>query len=289
MSETEKRDKKNINIEEWDNKSILSGLMDSQHEAFDAVKSSLVDIEKAVSLAVTKIQNNSSSQIVYVGSGTSGRIGILDGVELIPTFGWPNERLKFCFSGKDVSKPSEGSEDDIELAKNDFHQSNITSKDVVICVAASGTTKYAVSILNMAKQIGALTIAIFNNKSALLNKADVNIYLNTGSEFLAGSTRLAAGTSQKITLNLFSTCLMIRLNKVYKGFMVDMKVTNSKLRDRAENMVAEITSCDLSKAHKILVETNYNIKLSILILNDYSKEEAIKLLNDSYGNLHSIL
>jgi len=83
--------------------------------------------------------------------------------------------------------------------------------------------------------------------------------------------------------------LMIRLHKVYKGFMVDMKVTNSKLRDRAENMVAEITSCDLSKAHKILVETNYNIKLSILILNDYSKEEAIKLLNDSYGNLHSIL
>ena len=289
MSETEKRDKKNINIEEWDNESILSGLMDSQHEAFDAVKSSLVDIEKAVSLAVTKIQNNSSSQIVYVGSGTSGRIGILDGVELIPTFGWPNERLKFCFSGKDVSKPSEGSEDDIELAKNDFHKSNITSKDVVICVAASGSTKYAVSILDMAKQIGALTIAIFNNKSALLNKADINIYLNTGSEFLAGSTRLAAGTSQKITLNLFSTCLMIRLHKVYKGFMVDMKVTNSKLRDRAENMVAEITSCDLSKAHKILVETNYNIKLSILILNDYSKEEAIKLLNDSYGNLHSIL
>ena len=289
MSETEKRDKKNINIEEWDNESILSGLMDSQHEAFDAVKSNLVDIEKAVSLAVTKIQNNSSSQIVYVGSGTSGRIGILDGVELIPTFGWPNERLKFCFSGKDVSKPSEGSEDDIELAKNDFHKSTITSKDVVICVAASGTTKYAVSILDMAKQIGALTIAIFNNKSALLNKADVNIYLNTGSEFLAGSTRLAAGTSQKITLNLFSTCLMIRLHKVYKGFMVDMKVTNSKLRDRAENMVAEITSCDLSKAHKILVETNYNIKLSILILNDYSKEEAIKLLNDSYGNLHSIL
>ena len=289
MSETEKRDKKNINIEEWDNESILSGLMDSQHEAFDAVKSSLADIEKAVSLAVTKIQNNSSSQIVYVGSGTSGRIGILDGVELIPTFGWQNERLKFCFSGKDVSKPSEGSEDDIELAKNDFHKSTITSKDVVICVAASGTTKYAVSILDMAKQIGALTISIFNNKSALLNKADVNIYLNTGSEFLAGSTRLAAGTSQKITLNLFSTCLMIRLHKVYKGFMVDMKVTNSKLRDRAENMVAEITSCDLSKAHKILVETNYNIKLSILILNDYSKEEAIKLLNDSYGNLHSIL
>ncbi|MDC0625154.1 N-acetylmuramic acid 6-phosphate etherase [Alphaproteobacteria bacterium] len=290
MSETEIRNKKYVNIEEWDNKSILSGLMESQQKAFDSVKNSLGEIEIAVSLAVKKIQKYKSSQIVYVGSGTSGRIGMLDGVELIPTFGWPNNRLKFCFSGKDVSKPSEGSEDDIELAKNDFQKSNITSNDVVICVAASGTTKYTVAILEMAKKIGAMTIAIFNNnKSTLLNKADVKIYLSSGSEFLAGSTRLAAGTSQKITLNLFSTCLMIRLHKVYKGFMVDMKVSNAKLRKRAENMLSEITSCDISRAHEILLETNYNIKLSILMLNNYSKGEAIKLLNDNDGNLNSIL
>ncbi|MDC1184824.1 N-acetylmuramic acid 6-phosphate etherase [Alphaproteobacteria bacterium] len=290
MSETEIRNKKYVNIEEWDNKSILSGLMESQQKAFDSVQNSLGEIEIAVSLAVKKIQKYKSSQIVYVGSGTSGRIGMLDGVELIPTFGWPNNRLKFCFSGKDVSKPSEGSEDDIELAKNDFQKSNITSNDVVICVAASGTTKYTVAILEMAKKIGAMTIAIFNNnKSTLLNKADVKIYLSSGSEFLAGSTRLAAGTSQKITLNLFSTCLMIRLHKVYKGFMVDMKVSNAKLRKRAENMLSEITSCDISRAHEVLLETNYNIKLSILMLNNYSKGEAIKLLNDNDGNLNSIL
>ena len=290
MSETEIRNKKYVNIEEWNNKSILSGLMESQQKAFDSVKNSLGEIENAVSLAVKKIQKYKSSQIVYVGSGTSGRIGMLDGVELIPTFGWPTNRLKFCFSGKDVSKPSEGSEDDIELAKNDFQKSNITSNDVVICVAASGTTKYTVAILEMAKKIGAMTIAIFNNnKSTLLNKADVKIYLSSGSEFLAGSTRLAAGTSQKITLNLFSTCLMIRLNKVYKGFMVDMKVSNAKLRKRAESMLSEITSCEISRAHEILVETNYNIKLSILMVNNYSKDEALKLLNDNDGNLHSVL
>jgi len=289
MSETEIRNKNHIDIEEWDNKSILLGLMDSQHKAFNAVKSSLSEIENAVSLALQRLQNYSSSKIVYVGSGTSGRMGMLDGVELIPTFGWPNERLKFCFSGKDLSKPSEKSEDDIELARNDFNKSNITSSDVVICIAASGTTKYTVSILEMAKKIGALTIAIFNNKSSLLNNADAKIYLSSGSEFLAGSTRLAAGTSQKITLNLFSTCLMIRLHKVYKGFMVDMKVTNSKLRNRAEKMVSEITACDLSKARKILVDTNYNIKLSILMLNNYSREEALKLLHQSSGNLHNIL
>jgi N-acetylmuramic acid 6-phosphate etherase len=289
MSETEIRNKNYIDIEDWNNESILSGLMDSQYKAFDAVKSSLGEIENAVSLSVTKLQKYQSSQIVYVGSGTSGRIGMLDGVELIPTFGWPDERLKFCFSGKDLSKPSEKSEDDIELARNDFNKSNITSSDVVICIAASGTTKYTVAILEMAKKIGALTIAIFNNKSSLLNNADAKIYLSSGSEFLAGSTRLAAGTSQKITLNLFSTCLMIRLNKVYKGFMVDMKVTNSKLRIRAENMVSEITACDTTKAREILVDTNYNIKLSILMLNNYSKEKALKLLHQSSGNLHNIL
>ena len=289
MSETEIRNKNYIDIEEWDNKSILLGLMDSQHKAFNAVKSSLGEIENAVSLALKRLQKHSSSQIVYVGSGTSGRIGMLDGVELIPTFGWPNERLKFCFSGKDLSKPSEKSEDDIELARNDFNKSNITSSDVVICIAASGTTKYTVAILEMAKKIGALTIAIFNNKSSLLNNADVKIYLSSGSEFLAGSTRLAAGTSQKITLNLFSTLLMIRLNKVYKGFMVDMKVTNSKLRNRAEYVVSEITASDISKARKILIDTNYNIKLSILMLNNYSKEKALKLLHQSSGNLHNIL
>ena len=134
MSETEIRNKNYIDIEEWDNKSILLGLMDSQHKAFNAVKSSLSEIENAVSLALQRLQNYSSSKIVYVGSGTSGRMGMLDGVELIPTFGWPNERLKFCFSGKDLSKPSEKSEDDIELARNDFNKSNITSSDVVICI-----------------------------------------------------------------------------------------------------------------------------------------------------------
>lgn len=290
MSETETRNKKYMNIEEWDNKSILSGLMESQNKAFTAVKSSLGEIEKAVSLAVAKINSHSSSKIIYVGSGTSGRIGMLDGVELIPTFGWPSDRLKFCFSGKDVSKPSEGSEDDIELARNDFNKSNILSNDVVICIAASGTTKYTVTILEMAKKMGSLTIAIFNNnKSSLLNSADIKIYLPSGAEFVAGSTRLSAGTSQKISLNLFSTCLMIRLHKVYKGFMVDMKVTNTKLRNRAESMVAEITSCDLPKAREILVKANYNIKLAILMLNNFSKEDSIKLLNDSGGNLHSVL
>ena len=290
MSETETRNKKYMNIEEWDNKSILSGLMESQNKAFTAVKSSLGEIEKAVSLAVAKINSHSSSKIIYVGSGTSGRIGMLDGVELIPTFGWPSDRLKFCFSGKDVSKPSEGSEDDIELARNDFNKSNILSNDVVICIAASGTTKYTVTILEMAKKMGSLTIAIFNNnKSSLLNSADIKIYLPSGAEIVAGSTRLSAGTSQKISLNLFSTCLMIRLHKVYKGFMVDLKVTNTKLRNRAERMVAEITSCDLPKAREILVKANYNIKLAILMLNNFSKEDSIKLLNDSGGNLHSVL
>ena len=136
MSETEIRNKNHIDIEEWDNKSILLGLMDSQHKAFNAVKSSLSEIENAVSLALQRLQNYSSSKIVYVGSGTSGRMGMLDGVELIPTFGWPNERLKFCFSGNNLSKPSEKSEDDIQIAKNDFKMKFVNNNSAITHKAA---------------------------------------------------------------------------------------------------------------------------------------------------------
>ena len=289
MYETEIRNNEFENIEKWSNELILKRMLESQRNAFDAVKNNLKPIEKAVSLAVKKLKNY-NSKIVYVGAGTSGRIGILDGVELIPTFGWPKNRVNFCFSGIDVKKASEGSEDNIKLALKHFKEVDITEHDVVLFLAASGSTIYTNTILEKSKSLGALTVSFSNNKkSKLLESSDVSIYLNTGHEFLAGSTRLSAGTSQKIALNLFSTCLMIRLNKVYKGFMVDMKVTNSKLRNRAENMVTEITASDPTKAREILDDTNYNIKLSILMLNNYSKEEALKLLHQSSGNLHNIL
>ena len=289
MYETEIRNKEFEDIEKWNNKLILKTMLESQNNAFDAVKKDLKSIETAVSLATKKLKND-SAKIVYVGAGTSGRIGILDGVELIPTFGWPENRIDFCFSGIDVKRASEGSEDNIELALNHFKKVNIRKDDVVLCLAASGSTIYTNTILEKSKSLGALTISFSNNKkSKLLVSSDVSIYLNTGHEFLAGSTRLSAGTSQKIALNLFSTCLMIRLNKVYKGFMVDMKATNAKLRRRAEKMLVDITSCDPLKANKTLLKTDYNIKLSIMMINNFSKKKALEALEKTEGNIDKAL
>ena len=289
MVKTEERNIDFENIEKWDNASILKGMLISQEAAILAVEKASKSIENAISLAEETLKND-KSKIIYVGAGTSGRIGILDGVELIPTFGWPEERVDFCFSGVEVKKTSEGSEDDKELADKHFKNTKIKKGDVVLCLAASGSTIYTKTIIKKSKEGGAITISFSNNvKSSLSQYSDVSIFLNTGAEFLAGSTRLSAGTSQKIALNMFSTCLMIRLNRVYKGFMVEMKATNIKLKLRAEKILSSITNCNLQKARKVLEENNYNIKLSLMIINKFPKDKALKVLNECNGNLHKAL
>ena len=289
MVKTEERNIDFENIEKWDNASILKGMLISQEAAILAVEKASKSIENAISLAEETLKND-KSKIIYVGAGTSGRIGILDGVELIPTFGWPEERVDFCFSGVEVKKTSEGSEDDKELADKHFKNTKIKKGDVVLCLAASGSTIYTKTIIKKSKEVGAITISFSNNvKSSLSQYSDVSIFLNTGAEFLAGSTRLSAGTSQKIALNMFSTCLMIRLNRVYKGFMVEMKATNIKLKLRAEKILSSITNCNLQKARKVLEENNYNIKLSLMIINKFPKDKAVKVLNECNGNLHKAL
>ena len=289
MVKTEERNIDFENIEKWDNASILKGMLISQQAAILAVEKASKSIENAISLAEETLKND-KSKIIYVGAGTSGRIGILDGVELIPTFGWPEERVDFCFSGVEVKKTSEGSEDDKELADKHFKNTKIKKGDVVLCLAASGSTIYTKTIIKKSKEVGAITISFSNNvKSSLSQYSDVSIFLNTGPEFLAGSTRLSAGTSQKIALNMFSTCLMIRLNRVYKGFMVEMKATNIKLKLRAEKILSDITNCNLQKARKVLEENNYNIKLSLMIINKFPKDKAVKVLNECNGNLHKAL
>ena len=289
MVKTEERNIDFENIEKWDNASILKGMLISQQAAILAVEKASKSIENAISLAEETLKND-KSKIIYVGAGTSGRIGILDGVELIPTFGWPEERVDFCFSGVEVKKTSEGSEDDKELADKHFKNTKIKKGDVVLCLAASGSTIYTKTIIKKSKEVGAITISFSNNiKSSLSQYSDVSIFLNTGPEFLAGSTRLSAGTSQKIALNMFSTCLMIRLNRVYKGFMVEMKATNIKLKLRAEKILSDITNCNLQKARKVLEENNYNIKLSLMIINKFPKDKALKVLNECNGNLHKAL
>ena len=289
MKETEKKNKSFDTIENWEIKKLLEELLQSQIKSFNAVKNALNEIELAVSSSLKKIKKR-NSKIVYVGAGTSGRIGALDGVELIPTFGWPDDRVQFCFSGDDPLKATEGSEDSEELAVEHFNKKNINQDDVVIGLAASGSTKYTLKIIELSRNMGALTIGISNNKnSLLLNVAEMKICLETGREFLAGSTRLAAGTSQKIALNLFSTSLMIKLNRVYKGFMIDVVASNEKLKKRSQYILSEITGCSEEIAIKFLKQTNYNIRLSLMLFHNYTLEDAQKILEENDNDLHKIL
>jgi N-acetylmuramic acid 6-phosphate etherase len=289
MKETEIREAIYDNIENWETDKLLEELLQSQNKSFIAVKNALKDIEFAVSSSVKKLKQK-NSKIVYVGAGTSGRIGAIDGVELIPTFGWPDHRVKFCFSGNNPLKPSEGSEDSEELAIQHFNEKKINQDDVVIGIAASGSTKYTLKIIELSKNNGALTIGVSNNRdSLLLNLAEIKICLETGSEFLAGSTRLAAGTSQKIALNLFSTSLMIKLNRVYKGFMIDVIASNEKLKKRAQFILSEITGCSEEIAVNLLMQTNYNIRMSLMLYHNYTIEDAKKILEENDNNLHKIL
>ncbi len=228
---------KDYHIDRLNNEEALKIMLQNHLKAFKSVKVALNSIELSVNKIVSLLSNNIKSKIVYVGAGTSGRIAVQDGVELYPTFGWPLKRVKFIIAGgkKALTKSIEGAEDlkgknIYEIVKN-----KIKPYDVVIGIAASGSTTFTIEVIKFANQIGAMTIGISNNKNTELEKhSNIPIILNTGTEIVAGSTRLKAGTAQKICLNLISTLVMTRLGKVKKGMMNNMIPTNKKLFLREE-------------------------------------------------------
>ena len=200
-----------------------------------SVRKSLRKIEKAVELIYIHLKKNDKSKIIYCGAGTSGRIGVQDGVELYPTFGWPIERLDYILAGgkEALTKSIENSEDDVENAKLVVKNKIFNNSDVVIGLAASGNTKFTGEILKLASKNGALTIAISNNpKGYILDQAKIKIILDTKQEVIAGSTRLKAGTAQKVCLNLLSSMLMIKLGNVKEGQMINLIPANEKLKKR---------------------------------------------------------
>ncbi len=289
--ETEFRSARYEGLETWSSHEILSALLGGQHQALNAVFAALPKLNEAISAAVLRLSNE-VGRIIYVGAGTSGRLAVLDGIELTPTFGWPVERLKYLFAGGDAgfNHAIEGAEDDAQAGRDEILALNPTFDDIVIGLAASGTTPYTRAAIKAARKAGALTISFANNPQApLLDDAEFGILLRTGSEVLSGSTRLGAGTSQKIALNLFSTTLMIGLNKVHQGYMVDMQASNEKLILRAQRMVMEITGCDLEKATLALEKSDYHTKLAVLIVQGQDKDEALSALKRHNGNLAAAL
>jgi len=243
----------------------------------------------AVDAALPRLE--AGGRLVYVGAGTSGRLGLLDSVELPPTFSWPPERAVALLAGGPgaLYRAVEGAEDDPDRGAADLAAIDIAATDVVILLAASGSTPYAMGALAAARAAGALTIGIANNPGApLARDAEFGVVLDTGSELISGSTRLKAGTAQKIALNTFSSALMVRMNKVYGNLMVDLKATNAKLVRRAVQLTMLATGTDEATAKSALEESGYQIKVAIVaIARKVDVEEARARLAAAGGSVRA--
>ena len=232
-------------------------------------------------------------RLIYVGAGTSGRLGVLDASECIPTFSLEEGLVIGIIAGGDTALRTgiEGAEDVLEGAIEELKKMNFSKKDSLVGIAASGRTPYVVGALKYAKEIGAASIALSCNLNSELSKfADVAIEVDTGAEILAGSTRLKAGTAQKLVLNMISTVSMINLGKTYGNLMVDLQVSNIKLRDRAIRIIQAATNCDVKKAKDALQESKDQVKVAIvMILLDSSAEKALELLEASGSRVRAAL
>jgi len=288
---TEGTSRRYLGLDLWPTADVVAAMFEEQLAAAATVKDQVGALARAADEASERL-GQSDGRLVYVGAGTSGRLAVLDGVELEPTFGWSRERLIYAIAGgmDALSGSVENAEDDDKAGEEIVRSSRLDRSDVVIGVSASGTTPYTVAAIREARASGALTIALSSNAdSPLLDVAAHAIVLDTGDEVVTGSTRMKAGTAQKIALNLLSTGIMIRLGRVYDSLMIDMRVSNRKLRARAITIVAEISGADASEAEAALDLAGGNIKLAALLAMGMSRDGAADLLARSGDNLRTAI
>lgn len=253
-------------LDGWPAAEAVSALVDGHWASVAAVSAASAALAEAVEQATARLDSDDKSRLVYVGAGSSARIAVADLAELHPTFGWPDSRGLCMMAGGASTAQSESgkAEDKLDAAEDDLRAAQLTANDVVIGLAASGNTPYTRAVLRGARAAGAYTVAISNNPAGkMLADAEHAVVLNSGPEVLAGSTRLAAGTAQKIALNSFSTALMARLGGIYRGYMVDMVPSNDKLLQRAIAMVSAITPCEPSAAEAALISQGWHIKRAV--------------------------
>jgi N-acetylmuramic acid 6-phosphate etherase len=287
---TEEVDPRFADLDAWSLTSAMEAMWEGQLAAVAAVGGALPAITAAATAATEALGDR--GRLIYIGAGTSGRVAVQDGAELTPTFAWPRQRVHFIIAGGESAflASAEGAEDDISDAVNQIDAARLSTHDVVIAVAASGTTPFTVAALRQAATYRAVTIGVANNRNTeLLRSAKYPVLIETGPELIAGSTRMKAGTAQKVVLNLISTGIMLRLGRVYRGMMVNMQMTNAKLRRRAEAMVACIAGCSEAQAASALAQTEGDIKKAALLVLGYGKSEVASILADSNGNLRRAL
>jgi N-acetylmuramic acid 6-phosphate etherase len=288
--DTERSSPRFAGIDLWNPSDILDAMIEGQFAAVAAAREARFELERATLAIAERIKNE--GRLIYVGAGTSGRLAVQDGAELMPTFNWPQDRLLLLIAGgRDALLRSvEGAEDEVEHAVRIVRRHEIGARDALIAVAASGTTPFTLSCLREAKARGALTVAIANNRNTpLLAEADYPVLLDTGAEPIAGSTRMNAGTAQRIALNMLSSLLMIRLGRVYDGLMVDVQAGNQKLVRRSEEMLLKISARSREEVRAALQTAKGNVKLAVLLLRGCELDKAQALLDLAHGKLRAAL
>ncbi|BBN99542.1 N-acetylmuramic acid 6-phosphate etherase [Sporolactobacillus terrae] len=288
---TERRNQKTMNLDTMSLHELLTMMNHEDQTVPHAIEQALPAIEQATQHVVSSFK--AGGRLIYMGAGTSGRLGVLDASECLPTFSVSPEMVKGLIAGgeKALTMAIEGAEDSKELGGEDLKEQLISSKDTVIGIAASGCTPYVIGGLTYAKSQGAKTVSLACNTEAAISRyADTAIEIETGPEVLTGSTRLKAGTAQKMVLNMISTASMVQIGKVYGNLMVDVQPSNSKLIDRAKRIIEEATGTDRNTAEEKFIQANHNVKAAIVMtLLHCTYDEAIVRLNAAHGFVRKTL
>lgn len=288
---TEQRNPNSMHVDSLSALEIVQLMNQEDKQVPLAIEKCLPQIAQAVECIVAAFQQG--GRLVYIGAGTSGRLGVLDASECPPTFGVSPEMVKGIIAGGEraLRHPIEGAEDSKEQAVIDLQTIQFSSKDVLVGIAASGRTPYVIGALEYAKSLGSATVSIASNpNSAMANIVDIAIDTVVGPEVLTGSSRLKSGTAQKLVLNMLTTASMILMGKCYQNLMVDVQASNEKLKARAIRIVMQATDCDKALAEETLKQADQNAKLAIMmILSGLDRAQAEALLEKHHGKLQLAL
>lgn len=288
---TEQPNPKTINLDQLKTFEMLHLMNEEDQKVADVVKEAIPQITQAVDIICERLEQG--GRLIYIGAGTSGRLGILDAVECVPTFNVSPEKVQGIIAGGEgaLIKAVEGAEDDEQAGKFDLKQRQITSSDVVVGIAASGRTPYVLGAIEYARGQGVMTVGISCNEPApLLDAVDIPIAVVVGSEVLTGSTRLKSGTAQKLVLNMISTATFSQLGKVYDNLMIDVQITNEKLAQRAWGIIQKITGVSDAQAQLLLSEANNNVKIAIIMHKcQITYQDAVTRLEKASGNLRTVI
>ena len=288
---TEKRNPNTMHLDQMSVGQVLELMNKEDQQVPEVIAEALGQIEAAVETIIQSLK--AGGRLIYFGAGTSGRLGVLDAAECVPTFGVSPDLVVGLIAGGDKAmvEAVEGAEDSLTLAEEDFKKLNLNANDTVVGIAASGRTPYVIGGLQYAQSIGAKTVSIACNKEAKISGyAQIPIEVDCGPEILTGSTRLKAGTAQKLILNMLSTVSMIGIGKVYQNLMVDVQATNEKLEERSKRIIMAATECSYEEAASYFEAANHKVKVAIvMILTNLDATEASQKINAANGFVNQVL